>query len=156
MGFSLGRHFQSRRRLSCPCLLKNPYICAECGFSQILALKIKPVIAAKAKERQLSTLKQNTVWANLPEREEISTAVENQKLSEGRGQKGLSNLINLNAEAQAIQPVNTQKELAEMADVSTGTMAKIEKLVDNATPEIKQALRADSKHMETQGVYMDF
>lgn len=68
-------------------------------------------------------------------------AKENQKLSEGRGQKGLSNLINLNAEAQAIQPVNTQKELAEMADVSTGTMAKIEKLVDNATPEIKQALR---------------
>lgn len=55
VGFSLGRHFQSRRRLSCPYrLLKNPYICAECGFSQILALKIKPVIAKKAKEN-LST-----------------------------------------------------------------------------------------------------
>ena len=119
VGFSLGRHFQSRRRLSCPCLLKNPYICAECGFSQILALKIKPVIAAKAKKKQIE--------AGGAVRQKSDKAV-----------------------------VDTKKELAKLAGVSHDTIAKVEKLVDNATPEIKQALRADSKHMETQGVYMDF
>lgn len=81
-----------------------------------LVTQFKTIIASRAKERQLSTLKQNTVLANLPEREEISIAVEN-------------------------QPINTREELAKMADVSPRNMAKIEKLVDNATPEIKQALR---------------
>ena len=35
-----------------------------------LALKAEPLIAARAKERQLSTLKQNTDVANLPPRDE--------------------------------------------------------------------------------------
>jgi len=53
----------------------------------------------------MQKLKQNTVLANLPEREEISIAVENQS-------------------------INTREELAKMADVSPRNMAKIEKLVD--------------------------
>ena len=85
-----------------------------------LVTQFKTIIASRAKERQLSTLKQNTVLANLPEREEISIAVEN-------------------------QPINTREELAKMADVSPRNMAKIEKLVDNATPETNQAVRADCR-----------
>lgn len=39
--------------------------------------------------------------------------------------------------------IDTRTELAKIAGVSTGTMAKIKYLVDNATDEIKAALRAD-------------
>lgn len=76
-------------------------------------------------------------------------AKENQKLSDGRGKKGLSNLANLNGVAEQengeefsqTRPINTRNELAKMADVSTGTMAKIETLTEEASPEIKSALR---------------
>lgn len=73
-----------------------------------LITQFKTIIAARAKEKQLSTLKQNTVLANLPERSEA---------------------------------VNTRDELAKMADVSSRTMAKIETLTEEASPEIKSALR---------------
>ena len=51
------KHQENRRNLT-------PYHRAE------ISLKLKEAVAAKAKERQLSTLKQNTVPANLPERME--------------------------------------------------------------------------------------
>lgn len=76
----------------------------------VIALKIKPVIAAKAKEKQLSTLKQNTetVSQKSDEREELST----------------------------------KKEIAKAAGVSHDTIAKVEKIEAQATPEIKAAVKA--------------
>lgn len=75
----------------------------------ILALKLKPVIAAKAKAKQLSTLKQNaeTVSQKSDEREELST----------------------------------KKEIAKAAGVSHDTIAKVERIEQQATPEIKAALK---------------
>lgn len=67
------------------------------------ALKIKPVIAKLAKE--------------------------NQKLSDGRGQKGCQISDNLN--------VDTKKEIAKAAGVSHDTIAKVEKIEEKAAPEIK-------------------
>lgn len=46
-----------------------------------LALKLKPVIAEKAKEQKLSTLKQNTVNQKSDERKEINTAKELAKVA---------------------------------------------------------------------------
>lgn len=75
----------------------------------ILALKLKPVIAAKAKE--------------------------NQQLSEGRGQKGCQISDNLN--------IDTKKEIARAAGVSHDTIAKVEKIEQQATPEIKAELKSE-------------
>ena len=76
----------------------------------ILALKLKPVIAAKAKEKQISTLKQNadTVSQKSDEREEFST----------------------------------KKEIAKAAGVSHDTIAKVEKIEAQASPEVKAALKS--------------
>ncbi|MBQ3434733.1 MAG: hypothetical protein IJG24_06795, partial [Selenomonadaceae bacterium] len=40
-------------------------------------------------------------------------------------------------------PIDTRTELAKIAGISTGTMAKIKYLVENASGEVKVALRAD-------------
>ena len=74
-----------------------------------LALRLKPVIAEKAKEQQLSTLKQgNTV----------------PQISAKRG-----------------TPIETREELAKVAGVSHDTIAKVEKIEQKATPEIKTQLQ---------------
>ena len=73
----------------------------------ILALKLKPVIAAKAKEN-LST---HTV----------------------DGYQGLPN---------SAKAVNTRQEIAKAAGVGHDTIAKVEKIEAQATPEIKAALKA--------------
>ena len=70
-----------------------------------LALKLKPVIAEIAKG--------------------------NQRLSGGRGEKGLQISDNL----------NTQKEIAKAAGVSHDTIAKVEKINAVASPEMKAELR---------------
>ena len=57
----------------------------------------------------------------------------NQKLSEGRGQKGLSTLTNLNA-------VDTRQELADRAGVSNGTMAKADALFHSDRADLKRNL----------------
>ncbi len=105
-----------------PCLLKNPYICAECGFSQILALKIKPVIAKKAKEN-------------------LSTHTAD-------GYQGCQNSDKA--------PIDTKKEVAKLAGVSHDTIAKVETIEEQATPEIKEALRADCRISLLTPQYMDF
>lgn len=83
-----------------------------------LVTQFKTIIAARAKENQGTRNDLVTV-------EELST----------------DNGVNILANLPRSQSVNTREELAKMADVSPRNMAKIEKLVDNATPEIKQALR---------------
>lgn len=70
-----------------------------------LALRLKPVIAEKAKEQQ-------------------------------RGGQGGVLLSQKSVEAK----VDTQKELAKTAGVSHDTIAKVEKIEEKATPEIKQQL----------------
>lgn len=81
-----------------------------------IALKMEPMIAEKAKQQQLSTLKQNTtVLPTLTKRTD---------------------------------PIDTRSEIATIANVSTGTMAKVKKIINTATPETIQKLNA--KHGSAQ------
>jgi len=73
-----------------------------------LALKLKPLIATQAKEHQ--------------------------KLSKGRGQKGLIKKINL---------IDTEKELAKIAGVSKATMNKARFILDHGNAEEMQRSRED-------------
>lgn len=73
----------------------------------ILALKLKPVIAAKAKEK---------------ESERKTTYQKSEKSS--------------------LTTVNTTKEIAKAAGVSHDTIAKVEKIEQRATPEVKAALKS--------------
>ena len=57
----------------------------------------------------------------------------NQQLSQGRGQKGLPNSVDLN-------PVNTQAELATLANVSKGTLHSAETVLENGVPELEEAI----------------
>lgn len=79
----------------------------------ILALQYKPVFEAKAKENQLSSLKQNTVLTNLSK----------------RGDKEKT-------------PINTRKEIAKIAGISEGTINKVEKIEKHASPEIIEQVKA--------------
>jgi len=105
------------------------------------------LIAAKAKEKQLSTLTQFAVPQNSAKREQIETrkelsklagvshdtisriekiaakAKENLTLSPGRGKKGSQNSVNL---------IDTQKELSKLAGVSHDTISRIEKIAAKA------------------------
>ena len=100
----------------------------------VLALKLKPIVEAKAKE--------------------------NQKLSDGRGKKGCQKSDNLKDNSQqslqistshnskTITPksartsIDTKKEIAKVAGVSHDTIAKVEKIQAKATPEIKKAVKS--------------
>jgi len=94
-----------------------------------IALKFKPVIEGKAKE--------------------------NQKLSEGRGQKGLTKSSNLKQNSilmksskmnneeieEDIKHVNTRKEIAEIAGVSEDTIHKVEVIEEKAPEDIKKQVK---------------
>ena len=87
----------------------------------ILALKLKPVIAAKAKENSLANLKQNTdVKNSCPRSDEQQSPQETPKPA--REQK-------------------TNFQVAQAAGVSEDTIRKVEKIEAQASPEIKAALR---------------
>lgn len=73
----------------------------------VLALKLKPIIAEKAKEK---------------ETERKSTFQKSEK--------------------SFMQPINTTKELARIAKVSHDTIAKVEKIEQQASPEIKKQVKA--------------
>ena len=74
----------------------------------ILALKLKPVIAAKAKENMLATQNNNAASAC----------------------------------QKSDKQIDTKKEIAKAAGVSHDTIAKVEKIEAQATPEIKAALKS--------------
>jgi|GEM_PF-2224948 len=80
----------------------------------VLALALKPLLAKKAKEKQLSTLKQNSEKSN-----EINSATVSQN---------------------SVKRINhdTQKELAKTAKVSHDTIAKIEYVETKAPKEIRE------------------
>lgn len=69
----------------------------------LLAIKLKPVIAEKAKENQIKS-----------------------GIEYGKGS---------HKSVEPIKPVDTQKELAKMAQVSHDTIARVEKIESKATPE---------------------
>ena len=76
-----------------------------------LALRLKPVIAERAKEKQ----------------------------AEYFGNQYESGLPQKSAEVQ--KPIETREELAKVAGVSHDTIAKVEKIEQKATPEIKTQLQ---------------
>jgi hypothetical protein len=78
-----------------------------------LALKYKDMIAARAKEKQLSTLKQNT-------EADMSVC----QISDKR-------------------TIDTKKELAKMAGISHDTIYKLETVDTKAPEQVKQAMEAD-------------
>lgn len=106
-----------------------------------LALQLKDIIAAKAKENQLSGLKQfniadeNTVPQISAERE---NATEEDSLEH-------ENTVLMNSskrtEAEAIEPINTRKQLAEMARVSEQTIDRVETIETQAPESVKTAAR---------------
>jgi hypothetical protein len=62
-------------------------------------------------------------------------AKENQTLSSGAGVKGCQKSDNLN-------PIDTKKELAKVANVSHDTIAKVKKIQSIATQEVKDKLKS--------------
>ncbi|OAA90816.1 hypothetical protein [Clostridium coskatii] len=87
-----------------------------------IALKFKPVIEAKAKENQLSTLKQNTVLQKSAER------TKDKKVCQ-KSDKG-------------IKPIDTREELAKIAGVSHDTIHKVEVIEEQAPEDIKKQVKA--------------
>lgn len=91
-----------------------------------LVTQFKSIIATRAKKNQGT-------------RNDLITAEES----------STDNGINILANLPRSQSINTREELAKMADVSPRNMAKIEKLVEIATPEIKTALREGELSINT-------
>ena len=98
----------------------------------LLALKLKPIIVAEAKERQKNggwavgdidrERKENLVPPMLEERDFLNETNPNQKT--------------------LVKSRESLDELASIAGVSHGTMAKVEKIEKQATPEIKKQLKS--------------
>ena len=98
-----------------------------------LALQLEGVFAAKAKENQLSRLKQYaTVLENSPKREEQPRA---ERIG-GSGWKPDPIL-----KPMPIEPINTRVEVAKVAGVSDNTIQRIKKLEEKAPDAVKQKLR---------------
>lgn len=111
-----------------------------------LALRKEPILAKQAKERQLATLKQNTDTDKCRSREVnpprsvialqlkpdiAKKAKENQ--AEYHGNQYESGLCQKSDKVQ----IDTKKEVAKLAGVSHDTIAKVEKIEKQATPEVK-------------------
>lgn len=79
-----------------------------------LALRLKPVIAEKAKENKVSAA--NRMNASVGNN--VSTEI-----------------------CENVRPIDTQKEIAKAAGVSHDTIAKVEKIERKAAPEVKEQLR---------------
>jgi hypothetical protein len=60
-------------------------------------------------------------------------AKENQKLSQGRGKRGLTDSANLN---DPVKPVNTRKEVAKIAGTSEDSVSKFKKIKNDGSPEL--------------------
>ena len=95
------------------------------GNRSILALRLEPIFKAKAKERQLSTLKQN--------------ATDTQKSAERLEQQGTQ------ISANPIPKIETRKEVAKIAGVSHDTIDKVKKIIDNGTQEQVERIKKGDK-----------
>lgn len=90
-----------------------------------MALKVKPHIEEKAKERSRANLKQNA--------ENSKNFADSQKIS-------------MDAECENSRtrekPVRTDEILAEKADVSSNTIRRVEKILEKAEPEVIEKARS--------------
>lgn len=98
-----------------------------------IALKFKPVIEEKAKKNQLSTLKQNTVLTKSSKRTE-----------EEKEDSIFAKSSKTNIEEQKVntKPINTRKELAQIAGVSEDTIHKVEVIEEKAPEDIKKQVKS--------------
>lgn len=105
----------------------------------LLALKLKPFIAAKAKERQLATQNNNTA----KKLRETKEAVPQISVEQSETLIECSSFLKDKCEEVVLpkQTRETNHQVAQMAGVSRDTIAKVEKIEQAATPEIKAALK---------------
>lgn len=95
----------------------------------VLALKMEGFYKEKAKINQLSTLKQNqSVLEISPKRNALPFKATSQPFAEFQ---------RTYQERKSTTPINTRVELAKIAGVSENTIAKVKKIVETATPEVK-------------------
>lgn len=96
-----------------------------------LALQLKEIIAARAKENQLGGLKQNEkVEAQNEENTVLQNSVKRTEPAPEAASRGVG---------ERSQSVNTQKELAQIAGVSHDTIHKVETIERDAPEDIRQA-----------------
>lgn len=89
-----------------------------------LALRLKPILAEKAKEKQLETLKQNaTVSQNSVERKPILAEQAKEKEHERK-----------TTSQKSVKSYDTQKDLAAIAGVSHDTIHKVETSTPLSSP----------------------
>ena len=92
-----------------------------------LALTMEGIIAAKAKERQISTLKQNAVYPIFDKREDYN-------------KNDISHKTPVPQISAERSPIETRDELAKIAQVSHDTIHKVKTVDNTAPPPIKQAM----------------
>ena len=111
----------------------------------ILALKLKPVIAEKAKEKQLSSLKQNI---NYEKSAEVYERNETRQRMIDNGVKPYSDFEEYPAFGKCTVPqksvkrIDTQKEIAKIAGVSHDTISKVEAIEREAPIAIKEKIKS--------------
>lgn len=147
-------------------IIKNQFARRNISVYQrsALALKLKESIAEKAKENQLSTLKQNTVLQKSAERikedNEESLLQNSAEAIEIDNEKSLSpKLMEPNLEEKQnkltdlanIEPIDTREEIAKLAGVSHDTIHKVEIIENEAPPVIKDA--AKENHISVNKAY---
>lgn len=98
----------------------------------VLALKLKPIIEAQAKKNQ-GTRTDLTSARNL-------TKVDDSVEEQGCQKSGKAD--NFLEKSTKSKPINTRQEIAKAAGVSDNTIAKVEKIQKQATPEIKKAVKS--------------
>ncbi len=90
-----------------------------------LALKLEPIIAAKAKE---------------------NLSIAGQSFGRGMEEKPFQK------SEKAIEPINAVKQVAKVANVSHDTIAKVKKIEANATPEQKEKLSSGRSSQRKTGL----
>lgn len=95
----------------------------------VLALKLKPIIEAKAKKNLVTHTKEG--YQGL----QISAKADN-KEKQGCQKSDKADVI-----LAPKKSIDTKKEIAKAAGVSHDTIAKVEKIQKKATPEVKQAVK---------------
>lgn len=96
----------------------------------ILALKLKPIIEAKAKKNLVTHTKEG--YQGL----QISAKADNEE------KQGCQKSDKADVVVAPKKPIDTRKEIAKAAGVSHDTIAKVEKIQAKATPEIKKAVKS--------------
>ena len=95
-----------------------------------LALKLKPIIEAKAKKNLVTHTKEG--YQGL----QISAKADNEE------KQGCQKSDKADVVVAPKKPIDTKKEIAKAAGVSHDTIAKVEKIQAKATPEIKKAVKS--------------